>query len=295
MITDNAWSPDVCIYHVNCADGFGAAWAIWKRWPTTEFIPAGYGAVAPDVVAKDVLIVDFSYPADQLAAMARSACSIIVLDHHKSAQAELANFHPFYGNHGDVVRGLATARGEVKNVLVNFDQSRSGAVMAWQFAHPKVCVPDILQYVQDRDLWLFELENSREINAYISTLDHEFSDWSSLWLMNDAERIGAAILRLQRKNLDALLNASTRTMRIGGHVVPVANVPFYMASDAGNILAEGNAFAATYFDRADGLRQFSLRSDQSGIDVSDIAKLFGGGGHRNAAGFTMSTGWEGEV
>ena len=38
-----------------------------------------------------------------------------------------------------------------------------------------------------------------------------------------------------------------------------------------------------------------LRSTDDGLDVSEIAKQYGGGGHRNAAGFRMDSGWEGEA
>ena len=44
-------------------------------------------------------------------------------------------------------------------------------------------------------------------------------------------------------------------------------------------------FAACYFCRADGKRQWSLRS-RGNFDVSEVARRFGGGGHNNAAGYT---------
>jgi nanoRNase/pAp phosphatase (c-di-AMP/oligoRNAs hydrolase) len=81
-------------------------------------------------------------------------------------------------------------------------------------------------------------------------------------------------------------------MTIGGYDVPVANLPYMFASDAGNIMSEGEFFAASYFDTPDG-RKFSLRSKDTGMDVSEIAKRFGGGGHARAAGFMMPIGWEG--
>jgi nanoRNase/pAp phosphatase (c-di-AMP/oligoRNAs hydrolase) len=57
----------------------------------------------------------------------------------------------------------------------------------------------------------------------------------------------------------------------------------------------GAPFAATFVIRADGFMQWSLRSEDSREDVSAIAKANGGGGHRNAAGFTQQTmlvGWD---
>ncbi|MFB5634981.1 MAG: bifunctional oligoribonuclease/PAP phosphatase NrnA, partial [Candidatus Nitrosomaritimum aestuariumsis] len=68
--------------------------------------------------------------------------------------------------------------------------------------------------------------------------------------------------------------------------VPVANLPYTLVSDAANKLAEGEAFAACYWDTEDG-RVFGLRSFSKGSDVSEIAKEYGGGGHRNAAGFRV--------
>lgn len=93
-------------------------------------------------------------------------------------------------------------------------------------------------------------------------------------------------------DIDAAL-AGTRTMIIGGRKVPVCNMPPVWASDAANRLAEGNPFAATYVDGATA-RHFSLRSDAAGLDVSEVAQRYGGGGHKHAAGFKVPLGWEGD-
>ena len=104
---------------------------------------------------------------------------------------------------------------------------------------------------------------------------------------------GAAIDRAHLKNVTELIKATERRMTIGGKNIPVANVPYTMASDGGNLLARQNdGIGATYFDTPEG-RKFSLRSIGD-IDVSQIATEFGGGGHRNAAGFVQPIGWEGE-
>jgi nanoRNase/pAp phosphatase (c-di-AMP/oligoRNAs hydrolase) len=59
-------------------------------------------------------------------------------------------------------------------------------------------------------------------------------------------------------------------------------------------MAQEAPFAACYYDKP-GARVFSLRSrGDDGMDVSAIAAIYGGGGHRNAAGFQAATGWEGD-
>ena len=57
--------------------------------------------------------------------------------------------------------------------------------------------------------------------------------------------------------------------------------------DAEYEMANGKPFAACYWDTPKG-RVFSLRSSDDGADVSEVAKQYGGGGHRNASGFTVS-------
>jgi nanoRNase/pAp phosphatase (c-di-AMP/oligoRNAs hydrolase) len=60
-----------------------------------------------------------------------------------------------------------------------------------------------------------------------------------------------------------------------------------LVSDAAHELAKGRPFAGCYWDTPDG-RVFGLRSTDEGVDVSAVAKQYGGGGHRNASGFRVS-------
>ena len=52
------------------------------------------------------------------------------------------------------------------------------------------------------------------------------------------------------------------------------------------LMAQGEPFAACYWDTAEG-RVFGLRATDDGVDVSDVAKQYGGGGHAKAAGFKV--------
>lgn len=93
-------SMSMCIYHGNCADGFGAAWVVRKALGEIEFYGAKHQEPPPDVTGKDVVIVDFSYKRPVLLEMAEEANSILIIDHHKSAvdedlQVDLATFEKF--------------------------------------------------------------------------------------------------------------------------------------------------------------------------------------------------------
>jgi uncharacterized protein len=288
----------ICIYHANCADGFTAAWAVWRALgDRVEYIPAAYGDEPPDVTDTAVIIVDFSYKRPVLDRLALEAKSILILDHHKTAAADLEGIpEPLrwdgyrtqdYGPGGD-------------NVFAIFDMERSGAQIAWDFFHdaPR---PGLVDYVADRDLWRFDLPFSREIHAAIASREQTWAYWDELATMVDDPGTwivieGTSLLRMADKNVRTMISASARHMKIGGHLVQVANVPPYMASDTAGEMAkaDGAPFAATYYDGPKG-RAFSLRSrGEGGADVAVIAASYGGGGHRNAAGFLMRHGWEGD-
>jgi oligoribonuclease NrnB/cAMP/cGMP phosphodiesterase (DHH superfamily) len=297
----DAIKPDICLYHANCADGFAAAWAIWKRWgDDTAYQAVRYGDTPPDIAGKHVLIVDFSYKAPVLREMAKAAASITILDHHKSAMEDLEAFlEPDMGK-AFLRRTSGAPHGEV---FVTFDMAKSGARLAWEYAHPGQVPPALVSYVEDRDLWRFAMDGSKQVHAFLMSLPYSFQAWSDAQTHLTAHptsrshlmAAGEAILRSQAKAIDEALALSRRTITIAGHIVPVANVPKAMASDATNIMAQGQPFAACYFDTATGKREFSLRSSPDGADVAKIAEAFGGGGHARAAGFTVGGGWEGEA
>lgn len=298
-------SKTICIYHGNCADGFTAAWAVWKAiGDGVEFVPGVYGQDPPDVSGADVIMVDFSYKRPALDEMAAKARSILILDHHKTAEADLYGLLSL--PHGCSVAeewGRRKAGDPSASPIAGvFDMDRSGAQIAWDFFHPGEARPQLVDYVADRDLWRFALGKSREIAAWLFSLDYSFDQWSiadELLEKPDsffrAAHAGAAIERKHHKDIAELVRVTRREMVIGGHRIPVANLPYTMASDAAGLMALDAPFAACYFDRADA-RVFSLRSrGDGGLDVSEIAAAYGGGGHKNAAGFQAPMGWEGEA
>lgn len=302
-------SPDVCLYHAPCADGFTAAWAIRRRWPDATFIGVTHGDAPPDVTGKHVLIVDFSYKKPVLLEMARSASSIVILDHHKSAREDLADFMvPTMA----AILDPSGVQFEAPPIQAYFDMDKSGARLAWEYARPRPLdaltdqdyIPWLVRYVEDRDLWRFKLEHSRAISSNIFSFAYDFDTWDAIAFdLEDEHRFdlfvaaGEAIERKHQKDIAELLKTTERTMVIGGKRVPVANLPYTLASDAANLLArrDGAPFGATYFDNTQGARIFSLRSIDEKDDVSAVAVAFGGGGHRNAAGFKAAPGWEGEA
>ncbi|HXV60797.1 MAG TPA: DHHA1 domain-containing protein [Vicinamibacteria bacterium] len=251
------------LYHSHCADGFGAAWAAWKKLGSSAvYIPVKHGTDPPEIPDEHtVYILDFSYPRAVTTAMHSRFRELVVIDHHRTAEVELA--------------GLDCAL---------FDNEKSAAVLAWEYFHPQKTVPELLRYVMDRDLWRYELPRSREVFAGLSSYPMDFEIWSSLDIETLAQD-GVAILRYQ-KELVKLLCDEFRWEDLAGNRVPVVNATI-LGSDVGEELLARHRdapFVVIYFDRGDGKRQWSLRSRKD-FDVSELARRFRNGGHRQAAGF----------
>lgn len=295
-------TPDICIYHGNCQDGFGAAWAVWKRFgDAVHYVPGFYGEPVGEYFGLHVVMVDFSYKRPIIDEVARQAKSLLILDHHKSAAEDLAGIQaPFamdWERHlGNVYQDGCEGMSGKPYAL--FDMERSGAGLAWDFFHPDTPRPKLIQHIEDRDLWRFRLKDTRAISGDLFSRPYDFATYDDMAALVESDPSvvisgGEAIERKLQKDVAELLGVMTRRMVIGGVNVPVANLPYTMASEAAGKLAEGEPFAACYFDGAE-VRTFSLRSRKDGMDVSAIAKRYGGGGHAGAAGFRVPIGWEGD-
>ena len=267
-------SKPLVIYHGNCLDGFGAAYAAHRHFSSlgveAEYYAASHGEPMPECDGREVYVVDFSYKRPSMKELCQRAERVTVLDHHISAQEDL--------------EGLES---EHDNLEVVFDMGRSGAVITWEYFHQQP-VPRLLLHVQDQDLWNFDLPGTSDINSALMSYPFSFELWHEV--VCSEERFtallseGQAINRFRREMID---NYKERAVmgRIAGYEVPVVNCPRAIISELVGELSEGHPFAAGYQDKGDK-RSWSLRSSRNGgEDVAKVAALFGGGGHKNAAGF----------
>ena len=259
----------IVIYHSPCIDGFACAFQFWEKYGNDyEYYPGVYGEQYPDVLDRDVIICDFSYKYDVMVEILDQAKSVVILDHHLTAINDLKDLiHP--------------------KLTKVFNIKKSGATIVHKYLNPKESTPMFYKYIEDRDLWLFKLANSNLINLAIASHEYNFNTWQGLRHSTRQLRDDGYILaRKQRKDLNELLKGCKRRMDINGINVPVANIPYIFASEAGEVLAKGEPFSATYFDTAT-LRKFSLRSEVGGHNVAEIAEAYGGGGHFHSSGFSV--------
>lgn len=262
------------LYHGGgCRDGYGAAWAAACRFGAdgAQYIACNYGNPIPEIPdGSDVYIVDFSYPRQQLEALAQR-CRLTVLDHHKTAEEDL--------------RGLPFCR---------FDMKQSGAVLTWKHFFPEQPVPLLLQYVQDRDLWTWALPDSEAINALVDTLPQDdFGAWTRMSDRLDTEfdavlAEARCVLRYIQKSVEEICRQQT-VVTIAGQTVPACCTTI-LQSEVCHRLLELNPsapFSACWAGSGQKIK-WSLRGRPGGQDVSEVAKQFGGGGHPAAAGFSVA-------
>lgn len=265
---------NIVIYHKNCNDGFGAALVcstILKK-KNTEYHSAVHYSDPPDVKDKNVFILDFSYKQDIILKMIEDSNSFIIIDHHKTAEKELENIPDEYKI---------------------FDMTKCGAVLTWEYFYDDE-IPMFLKYIQDRDLWINEMEDTHLINSGLNEIDRKFHLWYKYLddsNLEDLKTIGRIIFDHNQKEISRIVYYSSLEKQIIDNVeYSIAYINSNcLASDIGNYLVktkypEADFSAIYYHDRIKKRTIFSLRSMEEKTDVSIIAKHFGGGGHKCAAG-----------
>ena len=287
------------IYHDRCADGFGAAFAAWlKFYETAEYRPAQYGkeifAEGETVEGRDVYVLDFSFNEKTMEWLAVTSNKFVWLDHHKTT------FEMWCGKYE---RGMKWTEGGVPFRHIELDDNRSGAMIAWNYFHPDVEAPMLIKHIDDYDRWQFKLRRTKEINKAIwSYAPWDFETWEQMIKDENYGQLiteGAAILRAHDRQVHDMsknVRKCTITVKVKDksgswhdseycHNGLTVNAPSFLASDVGHELAtQSGTFGLVWHMNDQGKISCSLRSNGD-YDVSAIAKAFGGGGHKNAAGF----------
>lgn len=291
------------LYHGGCMDGFGAAFAAWCHLGSDAvYIPVNYGQPVPEIPpGAPVWILDFSYPREVLEELKVTNPELVVIDHHATAQKEL--------------EGLS---------YCIFDMEHSGAVLTGMHFFPGCDGPDLLRYIEDRDLWRWKLPNSREVNAALRMRPKDFEAMAEIcrggsYAIERLAEEGKLILAMVKREVEsqvrnhrmAWVRTESSYPRVdvyealpahrdmvphpsyaedGHFMTPVVNAALHISEVCERLLElyPHCQMAAAYFDRADGKRQWSLRS-RPGFDCGSVARAFGGGGHAQAAGFTEGT------
>lgn len=313
--------PATVLYHADCPDGFGAAYAAWRYYgERAAYVPMHHGQPWEqlDLADRDVFILDFSFPPADLLAMAAAARSVFLLDHHITArQAWAGRLAAAPGG-----SGLALHRHPELPLTVAFDLDKSGAALAWEHFHPGEPMPLTIAHIQDQDLWRFRLPDTRPFCRALRLRPYDFAVWDGIvraaaspasalyremvvegtaiehFCALEVERLAggslvapatlrgelADPLQARRHGLPVITGEEGCWLAIDGLAINASGV---FASDLGNRLAEkSGSFGLVWQLSGDGEVRVSLRACGR-VDVAAIAQNYGGGGHPNAAGFRL--------
>ncbi|MEK7162909.1 MAG: DHHA1 domain-containing protein [Patescibacteria group bacterium] len=263
----------IVLYHKNCFDGFGGAWAAWKKFGSqAEYIGMKHGNTLPSAVLKNKIIyfIDFVFPLALMKKIIKKAEKVVIIDHHITAKENVELVDDYL-----------------------FDINHSGAVLAWKYFHPKKAIPRLLLHIEDLDIWKWKLPATAEIISFLSLYDFDFSVWSrmveKIGKNEERKKIvrdGKIMIKYRDSIVKKIVKEAEEIHFEGRNIFAVNSSDRTLVSYVGNELAKKHPpFSVSWFSRS-GKLFVSLRSVK-GFDVSKIAKKYGGGGHKAAAGFCL--------
>lgn len=267
------------IYHGrNCPDGFASALAAWLYYQgQAEFLGLDHGDIKsvadlPVLDGRAVYILDFSFASEILHGIEARAAKLVLLDHHKSAADQLNGFDCRCG-------------------VVHFDMHKSGARLAWEFFHPEQPVPDLVRFVEDRDIWVWQYPQSAGFLAALDMEPFDFERWRAIasfsadQLASYIERGRAMDEKFNKLAID--IAEGFKTLSFNGVTGLMVNAPGVFHSLVGDILSKkSGTFALMWSVDKSGLVKVGLRS-QRAFNCIPLASSMGGGGHAQACGFKM--------
>lgn len=271
----NPKKTTICLYH-NDPDGCCSAAVVRKAVGEKLALQAmEIGELVPwDLVgqAEQVVLVDFSLPLEDMQRL-DEGWSFVWIDHHKTSLA-----------------ALGEAMADVPGVR---SLEEAACVLTWQTFFRDKPAPRAVAYVGDRDIWRNALDHTQVFNEGLYFQDFSPANWS-LWerLLNDDDELVGELIEVGKTLYEARMRqikyaVSERGFEtvFEGHRTLAINQRG--SGDMGEYIRQsGYAIGYCYAEvmRAGRLQTIvTLYSDQ--VDVSDIARKYGGGGHPGAAGF----------
>ena len=267
----------IVLYHRHCFDGFAAAWSAWRVYGDKAlYVAVNDRQNIPEEVFNtfnsntELYILDFCYPKELLLKIEKEIKKIVVLDHHASVKDDIESIE----NHV-------------------YGTSKSGAYLSWEYFHPSDKVPLLIEYISDADTLQKNMPNWEIVSQYIYTTNFEFEDFNRIYEefqsgnMENIHNVGKIILNY----LNIIFRPSIEGREIvefEGYKVYATNasLPIDEKSRLGMWLYENLPPFSIVYRYDNGLWKVSLRGNGE-VDLSLIAQKYGGGGHRNAAGFAV--------
>ncbi|KND49376.1 MAG: hypothetical protein AB203_03200 [Parcubacteria bacterium C7867-008] len=261
------------LYHGGCPDGFGGAYAAWKKFGDgAEYIALHRGSPLPEgLEGAHLYFIDFCYTKDVMDHFVSIAAKVTVLDHHEGV--------------ADVIQSMPE---------FVYESDLSGSGIAWRYFHPETPLPALLAHVQDDDLFRFALPDTRPVITYLEVHPFTFEEWDATAkkLDDPTERdLFLTKTRTYAEYFELLAHKAAdraKLITFEGYecYFGISHPLKSMKSMIGHLLAEKKGPIALVVAAHPNGYGVSIRGDGS-VDVTKIAMKYGGNGHPNASGFLI--------
>lgn len=306
----------IVLYHKNCSDGKCGAFLFSLKYNNLKMVPIYHYDKPPDCSDKHVVMIDICYTSETLITIYNSAKSLTILDHHITAV--------------DEINKLSEELKNKINFIIDINRSASEIVWDYVFNQNKNIKnkPFLVQVITDKDLYKWSNSFSRDIYSGLQ-LNNCFTFKKMKEILDDEKRNYVFINKLNNKLNNSKLNNSKLSDRIAinkysiyynlynegktvnklyndkakkyynnairgifkDYKVLITNADNSLINYISDISLKNDnidIFINMFYNIKSNTWNLSLRSLK--IDVAAIAKEYGGGGHKNAAGFKLEKG-----
>jgi oligoribonuclease NrnB/cAMP/cGMP phosphodiesterase (DHH superfamily) len=284
-------SDVICFYHSRDLDGKCSAAIVRKRYPDCQLYGIDYGDTFPlDIVTGEsvVFMVDFSLPMEDMLKLYSNTRNLIWIDHHISA----------INDYNDTMKNLPTLPG----FAGKRDIKKAACELTWEHLFPTQDVPRAVELLSMYDIWDHSDPDTLpfQMGARMKSLGPDNHVWKDLLVSpshyDESEgkiciryidtilKDGATILNYQDKQNTDNCRSNAFEVEFEGLKCIVLNAGF-----------GSRLFKSAWSDQYDMMITFTTngkqwrvslyQDDRPNIDCSVIAKKYGGGGHKGAAGF----------
>lgn len=258
----------VCYYH-NDMDGIMSASIVKKIYPNADFRKVDYGDVWSIEVTTNalVIVVDFSF-ADMVGL--KNNCKLLCwIDHHKTAMDK--NQELWESEDIDGLRNI----------------TKAGCELTWEWFFPNEPQPRAVDLVGDRDMWIFKYADQTRAFHEAASLRFKNPDENLLKSYLIQELLDQGILLIEKKNEQVRKSFEQGIDGIFcGYKARMINTNFNI-SETGEMCYKNMGYPVAFmWSMREGKIICSLRSNT--VDVRELAEMYGGGGHKAAAGFSVT-------
>lgn len=297
-IIDDNIKFNYIIFHRNCLDGFTGFYLFMKtkKWekkpivfpdvPSAKYPP-------PNIDKKNIIIIDVAYNSEIIKYISQKASKLLFIDHHTSIRKDILNLKL------------------PENNEIVYDINQSGASLVWKYFFGTQKMPTFVEYIRDNDIGAWKLDNTLpfiaglEVNFELEPTYNNLIEWDKLL---DEEFLNSLIERgkvyneykeylikryskkytLMHFPSKKILNKLKLNLKEGQYKVAVVNSSCPSVSLLGKYIVDTvDCDFCILWNYSINKKIFIIALRSKNVDISEIAKKFGGGGHKYAAGFSF--------